>query len=307
MRRSEKSRAAIWGVAAAMLLSMTACKSTEVQRRSAPLVEPRVTWGTGDTARPSASASSSQRPSAPSAVVVPPVTPAETGRSSGAPRTAIAGPQPVTKPLIAVAPSTVDALAEEGAEGERKTIGEAGYVSVIQRPAKTTAAERSSEMAPRSADPVRQAPERQAPPPSDDEERTRTQAPNTASASTYIRRPARYGALAYLVESVQCKAAGEAWLRFYEGMVTDLGDEGAQYQLGRRISLWYDPSSAGVNAEDWFCVPKRKFCYNDVTFTQWDGKYEAGDRLDVDYADLENSEGNLLEYAASLAKWHCGG
>ncbi|MBX2856265.1 MAG: hypothetical protein KTR21_14835, partial [Rhodobacteraceae bacterium] len=168
--------------------------------------------------------------------------------------------------------------------------------------------------APRSASPARLAPERELERKAASQEADATAEPSAQPAPAppdirnfgYSRRPAQFGSLAYVVESVECKAAGEVWLRFYQGMVTDLNGDVAQYQLGRRISLWYDPSAIGVNANDWFCVPKRRFCYGDVSFMQWEGKYEAGDRLEVNYPDLENSEDNLLDYAEALAKRHCG-
>ena len=224
----------------------------------------------------------------------------EAARSAGPPRSALPKREDA-RSSAQPAPAPEAPASQE----DQKTVADADFVSVIARSTRQALSEPAEAAAPRSARPARPAPERQlvAEQPPEDQ---RPEAGAGASLN-YIRNPAQFGSLAYLLQDIECQGEGEALLHFYQGMVTDLKGEAAQFQVGRLINVWYDPKSTGVNDNDWFCSPQRRFCYGDVSHQQWKGDHQPGDRMDVDFYALENAQDNLLNYAESLAQYECGG
>lgn len=98
------------------------------------------------------------------------------------------------------------------------------------------------------------------------------------------------GQPAYAVEQVSCEGASGNWLLLFKGVVEELSDKEVVLTVAERISLRYWPDAEGVDRSDWFCVPRRRFCYSTVAFTDWRGTVMASDRLPVprDLAFHEN-------------------
>lgn len=84
---------------------------------------------------------------------------------------------------------------------------------------------------------------------------------------------------AYAIESISCEGASGSWVLLYRGTVAALGAESVDIDVESRIGLRYWPEAEGVNESDWFCVPRRRFCYAPVAFTDWKGKVKANDRI----------------------------
>ena len=75
----------------------------------------------------------------------------------------------------------------------------------------------------------------------------------------------------YAVENIRCEGAAGAWALVYEGKITGLSDTEISLRLSRRIGFRYHPDYEGVDDSDWWCIPKKRFCYSEVAFTDWGG------------------------------------
>lgn len=79
----------------------------------------------------------------------------------------------------------------------------------------------------------------------------------------------------YAVENIRCEGAAGAWALVYEGKLTDQSATAMSLQLNRRIGFRYHPDYEGVDNSDWWCIPKKRFCYSEVGFSDWGGSYQA--------------------------------
>lgn len=89
-----------------------------------------------------------------------------------------------------------------------------------------------------------------------------------------------FAAPVYAVENIRCEGVAGAWALVYEGRiirqrVTQQNNTAISLRLSRRIGFRYHPDYEGVDNSDWWCIPKKRFCYSDVEFTDWGGSYRA--------------------------------
>jgi hypothetical protein len=81
------------------------------------------------------------------------------------------------------------------------------------------------------------------------------------------------GETAYAVETIRCEGTAGTWVTLYKGRIR--GDDGANIQIAleRRYGLFYYPTAEGIAEGDWYCVPRRRYCYAQVSFSNWGGRY----------------------------------
>ena len=77
----------------------------------------------------------------------------------------------------------------------------------------------------------------------------------------------------YAIESIRCEGAAGVWALVYEGKITQQSATAIRLRLGRRIGFRYHPDHEGVDNTDWWCIPKKRFCYSEVAFSDWGGTY----------------------------------
>lgn len=81
----------------------------------------------------------------------------------------------------------------------------------------------------------------------------------------------------FALETVECKNQHQAWLTFYEGKIESIDNDKVNTHLKKRYALWYDRRKTGIFEGDWWCIPRQRFCYAPVKFTDWAGQQQAGD------------------------------
>ncbi|MEK7989582.1 MAG: peptidoglycan-binding domain-containing protein [Thiotrichaceae bacterium] len=116
----------------------------------------------------------------------------------------------------------------------------------------------------------------------------------------------------FAIENVKCKNKNAAWITFYEGEVQNIENNQIQVKLSDRYALWYDSRKDGISYGDWWCIPRQRFCYAKVKFSDWGGKLKTGENYTVDKnkvipidTKLGRDEG-IAALSAELADKQCG-
>ena len=86
------------------------------------------------------------------------------------------------------------------------------------------------------------------------------------------------GDTVFVVDKVECGTDEGHWALIYQGK--QMGKKAGQVAVvvTRRFALRWIPGKEGVDRHDWYCVPRRAFCYSEVEFSAWQGRFEPGDR-----------------------------
>ena len=45
-----------------------------------------------------------------------------------------------------------------------------------------------------------------------------------------------------------------------------------------------------VSSTDWFCIPKRKYCYSEIGFQAWQGRYKPNGIIEFPKTDIAQIE-----------------
>ena len=79
---------------------------------------------------------------------------------------------------------------------------------------------------------------------------------------------------------MRCEGLAGAWLLLIEGDVLASDQGTVRIRASSRYALRFWPKEEGVNDDDWFCAPRRRFCFGEVEFTDWRGKVQPGGKLE---------------------------
>ncbi|MCP4696275.1 MAG: hypothetical protein GY862_05445 [Gammaproteobacteria bacterium] len=81
----------------------------------------------------------------------------------------------------------------------------------------------------------------------------------------------------FVVEKAECKSEHEIWVVYYKGILHRKKNKRLEVKLTDRYALWYDKRYEGVSSGEWWCIPKKRFCYAPVKFSDWGGGFKPGD------------------------------
>ena len=79
------------------------------------------------------------------------------------------------------------------------------------------------------------------------------------------------GESVFVIDRMECKSKNEMFVLFYEGQLQKLQHSQVQVNVNKRYALWYDRRREGVSKTDWWCIPRKRFCYSSINFTDWRG------------------------------------
>lgn len=112
-------------------------------------------------------------------------------------------------------------------------------------------------------------------------------------------------ALVYAIEQVRCEGSAGVWVTVYEGILLPPLGEIAVVQLWDRIGLRYHPESDGINSEDWWCIPTRRYCYSRIAFGAWGSPFHAFDITSFPSSDVFAVSATLVEGLAPILESAC--
>jgi len=81
------------------------------------------------------------------------------------------------------------------------------------------------------------------------------------------------GDLVFAIEKFDCSDISGDWILFYQGKAVNISSKDINVQLKKRFSYRYHEESKGIDKNDWWCIPKKRHCYSEVKFSDWEGKY----------------------------------
>ncbi len=108
------------------------------------------------------------------------------------------------------------------------------------------------------------------------------------------------------IEKMECKSEHEVWVLYYEGKLTAQSSNATfKVTLNERYALWYDSRQQGESTEDWWCIPRKEFCYTLVKFSDWAGRYRVGQEIRVD--DREKMVRDFAKLKELISDKECRG
>jgi peptidoglycan hydrolase-like protein with peptidoglycan-binding domain len=113
------------------------------------------------------------------------------------------------------------------------------------------------------------------------------------------------GESVFVIEKIECKSENEALVLFYEGQLQELQDSQVEVNVKKRYAMWYDIRHEGVSKTDWWCIPKKRFCYSSVSFTDWDGKLKSGEVASFEKKLTMPSRFDIVSLVAQSSKREC--
>lgn len=113
------------------------------------------------------------------------------------------------------------------------------------------------------------------------------------------------GESVFVIDRIECKSENEAFILFYEGQLQELQDSQVEVNVKKRYAMWYDIRHEGVSKTDWWCIPKKRFCYSSVSFTDWDGKLKSGEVASFEKKLTMPSRFDIVSLVAQSSKREC--
>ncbi len=127
----------------------------------------------------------------------------------------------------------------------------------------------------------------------------------TVAASPRPLLPPVIGQDAYAVESVHCEREGAAWVTVLEGTVTTADASRVQLHIARRLGLRYHPYATGIADDDWYCVPRRRYCFSPIGFSDWGGQHHDGELGEFERQATFAASTRLVVGIATLLRERC--
>ncbi|RKZ77787.1 MAG: hypothetical protein DRR19_27420 [Candidatus Parabeggiatoa sp. nov. 1] len=113
------------------------------------------------------------------------------------------------------------------------------------------------------------------------------------------------GDTVFAIESIECKSQYEALVLFYQGELQQVQNGKVQVSPNERYAMWYDIRREGVSKTDWWCIPRKRFCYSSIAFSDWGGKLKAGEASQFKKTWTIPSHLDMTALAAKSAKQAC--
>ena len=95
-------------------------------------------------------------------------------------------------------------------------------------------------------------------------------------AATIFDFTLKTGDTVFVIDKIECQNKNETFVLFYKGNLQELRDNQAYVKVNKRYAMAYDTKREGISKDDWWCIPKKRFCYSIVNFTDWGGKLKSG-------------------------------
>lgn len=105
---------------------------------------------------------------------------------------------------------------------------------------------------------------------------TETASPPRRLELPLVDRTLKLGEGGFVLEELRCEGLAGAWLLLIEGDIVALDQDIVTVRAASRYALRFWPKEEGVDTTDWFCAPRRRFCYSEVAFTDWRGQLRPG-------------------------------
>nr|VFK65957.1 MAG: Peptidoglycan-binding (PGRP) domain of peptidoglycan hydrolases-containing protein [Candidatus Kentron sp. UNK]VFK70599.1 MAG: Peptidoglycan-binding (PGRP) domain of peptidoglycan hydrolases-containing protein [Candidatus Kentron sp. UNK] len=84
-----------------------------------------------------------------------------------------------------------------------------------------------------------------------------------------------------VIEHIDCKSKDEAWVLLYGGAIREKAQGTVTIGIDKRLGLWFDRRETGIHSGEWWCEPRRRYCFGEVEFSRWKGRFKSGDKFNA--------------------------
>ncbi|MCK5719303.1 MAG: hypothetical protein KAH84_05050 [Thiomargarita sp.] len=115
----------------------------------------------------------------------------------------------------------------------------------------------------------------------------------------------KIGMEVYAVAETKCEKYGE-WALLYKGLVEKSVGDKISIIIKKRYAFKHNPAKKGVSKTDWFCAPKRKYCYSEINFSAWQGKHRPNDIIEFLKANVFSASIDITTGTDKIFQTVCG-
>ncbi|MCK5717742.1 MAG: hypothetical protein KAH77_09670 [Thiomargarita sp.] len=115
----------------------------------------------------------------------------------------------------------------------------------------------------------------------------------------------KIGDTVFALEKVDCKNADETFILFYKGRLQNIQNGKTHIIATERYALWYDRNYKGIDNTDWWCIPKKRFCFSKISFLEWNGKIKQDAIGEFKTAWTIPSTFEITDFAENMANQVC--
>ncbi|MFK5969736.1 MAG: hypothetical protein QM487_06395 [Candidatus Marithrix sp.] len=108
----------------------------------------------------------------------------------------------------------------------------------------------------------------------------------------------------YAIEKIKCEKYGQ-WIQLYKGILKKITKDIVEVQLKQRYGIKHNPTKQGISNTDWFCVPKRKYCYSEINFQAWQGKYQPNKIITLPKTDIFLAKSGIIPIIEEILQIKC--
>ena len=109
----------------------------------------------------------------------------------------------------------------------------------------------------------------------------------------------------FAIEQFECSDISGDWVILYEGIITDNADDMLSIRLLKRYGYRYHPDKEGIDGTDWWCVPKKRHCYSEVKFTDWQGEYSENEIVSFPKERVYNANTSIVNGVSDFLENNC--
>ncbi len=109
----------------------------------------------------------------------------------------------------------------------------------------------------------------------------------------------------YIIESIDCVSSGGAAL-LLEAETQDTSGSSTNVRIARRFRLTWNSSEEGITRDNWWCVPRSRYCYSEIGFDEWQSAYEQGGFYEFDVSHLISAHLGIVAAIGTRIELQCG-
>lgn len=114
-----------------------------------------------------------------------------------------------------------------------------------------------------------------------------------------------YNENVFAIEQFECSNISGDWIILYEGIITEKANDMLFIRLLKRYGYRYHPDKEGIDDTDWWCVPKKRHCYSEVKFTDWQGEYSENEIVSFSKERVYNANMGIVNGISDFLETNC--
>jgi len=125
--------------------------------------------------------------------------------------------------------------------------------------------------------------------------------------TSLLVRPPMLGAKVLGVETYKCSIEDGDWVQFYVGSLQNDVKEKIALTVSERYALRRYRDEVGVDRTDWWCIPRRRYCYRQIKMTDYGATLSVGASFSAASDNVRTlpESGGIESAVEAFLKEHC--